>query len=181
MPGRVIISTERLSLREVQLDDLEFVASMLGDPEVVRFWPAAFSRDDARGWIAKQRSRYETDGFGYWLAIEHATGEPVGAVGLMTTELPGGECEVGLGWIVNRPHWRRGFAYEGASACVTYAFDELGLGRLTAVIRPENEASLGVARKLGMIEERETEFAGLAHILLAHPAGTTRTASSPKK
>jgi RimJ/RimL family protein N-acetyltransferase len=38
------IETERLVLREMSLDDLDFVAAMLAPPEVMRFWPQVYSR-----------------------------------------------------------------------------------------------------------------------------------------
>ena len=42
------LETPRLALREMSLDDLDFVAAMLGHPEVMRFYPKVYSRDEAR-------------------------------------------------------------------------------------------------------------------------------------
>ena len=47
------------------------------------------------------------------------------------------------------------------------AFDELGLPRLISLIRPENTASRRDPEKLGRAVEKETERAGLRHLVYA--------------
>jgi RimJ/RimL family protein N-acetyltransferase len=46
-------------------------------------------------------------------------------------------------------------------------FSTLGKTRVTARVRPENEISQKVARKIGLQPERFTVFAGFSHILFA--------------
>ena len=57
---------------------------------------------------------------------------------------------MGVGYILGRNFWGRGYASEGAAACVDYAFDQLGAAEVIAEIRPENSASRRVAERLGM-------------------------------
>ena len=156
------IETKRLLIRELELSDLDFVAEMLGDPEVMRFWPAPYSRAEAREWIARHRKRYVTDGFGYWLAVQKHDGHPVGQVGLLAQEFDGRK-EVGLGYIVHRHFWRQGHAEESARACASYGFRELGLERIVILIRPENEPSVQLALKLGAKRASETSYSGFTH------------------
>ena len=40
----------RLRFREMQLDDLDQMAALLGDPEVMDFYPHPKSRDEAAAW-----------------------------------------------------------------------------------------------------------------------------------
>ena len=164
--GKTVLETPHLVLRELDPGDLDFVAAMLADPEVMRYWPRPYSREEAEGWVRRQRERYTRDGYGYWLAIERATGRPVGQAGLLAMEVDGVE-EAALGYIIHRPFWRRGFAAEAAAATLDYAFGTLGKARVIAPIRPENEPSLAVARKLGMEAERPTSFAGFEHLIFA--------------
>lgn len=171
--GDVLIETSRLVLRELRPDDLDFVASMLAHPEVMRFWPRPYSREEARDWIRDQRDRYGRHGHGYWLAVERVTGRPVGQAGVLTLEVDGAE-EVSLGWILHRPFWRRCFATEAARGCLRYAFDTLGERYVIAPIRPENIPSQRVALKLGMEKEARTTYrAGLLHLIfsITQPAG----------
>jgi [ribosomal protein S5]-alanine N-acetyltransferase len=178
---RVILETPRLVLRELVRDDLDFVAEMLAHPEVMRFWPKPFSRAEAEDWIRRQQARYARDGHGYWLALDKASGQPIGQAGLLAQEVDG-VAEIGIGYIIHRPFWQRGCATEAAAHCRDYAFATLGKPRVTALVRPENEVSQKVARKIGLKPERLTSFAGFQHILFAAanpaaltPAGKTAT------
>src|ERR1700675_2726420 len=93
---RWIIETDRLRLREMEVADLDFIATMLADAEVMRHYPSTCSRSEAEGWIKRQRTRYAKHGHGLWLTVELATGQPVGQVGLLLQEVEGTfEPEIG--------------------------------------------------------------------------------------
>lgn len=158
-----ILETPRLVLREMGMADLDFVASMLADPEVMRYYPKCYSRSESETWIERQLRRYARHGHGLWLAIEKATGRPVGQIGLLIQTIDKVE-EREVAYLVHRPFWRHGFATEGAQACCEHAFTVLGRTSVYALIRPENVPSLAVAAKIGMtFEGRMIEHAGLAH------------------
>lgn len=144
-----VLKTERLTFREHSLDDFEAIRAILGDPEVMYAWEHGFDDDEVRSWIERNIARYQADGFGYWSAFETATGELVALIGLITEEIEGEKC-IGLGYIVARKHWGRGLALEGAKGCLKYA-KELGIGEITCDIRPQNSASLLVAKRLNMV------------------------------
>ena len=46
--------------------DLDFVTGMLAHPEVMRYWPKCYDRNEAADWIRRQQARYAKDGVGYW-------------------------------------------------------------------------------------------------------------------
>lgn len=54
----------------------------------------------------------------------------------------------------------KGFATEAARAVVAHARDDLGLRRLTAIVSPENVASVALLEKLGMSFERGITMPG---------------------
>jgi [ribosomal protein S5]-alanine N-acetyltransferase len=161
-----VIETERLSLRELNLGDLDFVSEMLADPEVMRFYPKRYSREESQAWVERQMRRYEECGHGLWLVIEQTSAQPVGQVGLAMQEVEG-TWEAEIGYLIHRPYWRRGYATEAALGVRRYSFDVLGKNRVISLIRPENTPSQGVARKLGMVPEREVDFKGLKHIIFS--------------
>ena len=175
-----VLETPRLVLREMGIADLDFVASMLADPEVMRFWPRCYTREEAEAWIRKQQGRYAKDGFGYWLAVEKATAQPVGQAGLMITEIDGIE-EPAVGYIIHRPFWRRGFATEAAAAILEYALHTLGWPRVICPIRPENLPSQAVARKIGLKPDKRTLFAGFEHVVFATTQGPARPVAPIRK
>ncbi len=161
-----VLETDRLALREMSLDDLDFVATTLADPQVMRFYPKCYSREESAGWIERQFERYARDGHGLWLVLERETGQPVGQVGL-TVQQVDGVTEPEVGYLVRHPFWRRGFASEAAAATRDHAFRELGLPRVISLIRPENLPSQGVARRIGMKSERHALHAGIEHLVFA--------------
>lgn len=163
-----ILETPRLVLREMTLGDLDFVAAMLGDPEVMRYYPRCYGREESETWVRRQLDRYASHGYGFWLTLDRTTGGPVGQVGLIPPRQVEGADETDVGYLIHRPHWRRGIAAEAAAACRDYAFDVLGLPRLICLVRPENLPSQGVARKIGLAPGGpRVVLAGFEHIVFS--------------
>jgi len=161
---KVILETTRLFLRELSLADLDFAAEMRADPEVMRYYPRYYSRDETEAWVRKQIDLYHTQNHALWLAVDRDTLRPVGHVGLVRQLVDGVE-EREVGYMIHRTFWRRGFATEAAIGTRDHAFDTLGLERVISLIHPDNVPSQGVARKLGMAPERRTLFNGFEHLL----------------
>ena len=84
---------------------------------------------------------------------------------------------VRLGYIIDRQFWRMGFATEAARVITDWAFDHVGLETVCALIRPENEPSRAVARKLGMTEGPMVSYFTFPHIAyaLTDPRATRRS------
>jgi ribosomal-protein-alanine N-acetyltransferase len=163
---KVMLETERLVLREMADADLDFVSSMLADPEVMRFYPKPLSRSEASGWIDRQLRRYAEDGHGLWLAVEKRTGQPVGQVGLLRQEVEG-VPHPEIGYLLHLPFWHRGFATEAGLGVRGHAFAALGHAHVISLIRPGNLPSQAVARRLGMQPVREALFRGLPHLVFS--------------
>src|SRR5204862_252450 len=89
-----ILETTRLKLRELVPGDVDFMAEMLADAEVMRYYPKRLTRELSTDWIERQIARYKADGYGLWLAEERESGKPVGQVGLVRQQINGAdECE----------------------------------------------------------------------------------------
>jgi RimJ/RimL family protein N-acetyltransferase len=161
-----VLETSRLRLRELAARDLDFVASMLGDPEVMRHYPSVYTREQAEQWIERQRARYARDGHGLWLAEERESGAPLGQIGLLLQSVDGVD-EPEVGYLLARRFWGRGFATEAAAAVRDHAFGALGKPRVISLIRPANLPSQAVAQRLGMRAERRTQWAGFEHLVYA--------------
>jgi RimJ/RimL family protein N-acetyltransferase len=163
---RPVIETARLVLRELDTADLPAMVELLGDPQVMAFWPRPYTAEEAAGWITRQQDRYARDGCGYWLAVDRASGQPIGQVGIMMMEIDG-RREPGLGYILHHRHWGRGLATEAAAASCAWAFESLGAERVVALIQPRNAPSRAVAERLGMVVEGQMLHADLDHLIYA--------------
>jgi ribosomal-protein-alanine N-acetyltransferase len=71
-----------------------------------------------------------------------------------------GRQEIELIYVLASSASGKGYATEIARSLVRYAFEELGIGRLIALIEPENAASERVAVKTGMRFEKEVIRSG---------------------
>lgn len=149
------MTTERLQLRPLTIDDLDGLHAVLGDPELMQYYPAPLTREQTLGWIERNLVRYDVDGFGLWGVESVARGELIGDCGLTLQEVDGFD-HVEVGWHVRRDMCNQGLATEAAKACRDFAFEELGLIRLISLVRPENVASCRVAEKIGMTVEGHT-------------------------
>ena len=132
----------------MQHSDIDLMADMLGDPEVMRFYPAPKTREQAAAWIAWNEENYAKHGYGLWI-IETYDGEFVGDCGL-TWQNVNDVPTLEVGYHVVAAAQGRGYGTEAATACRDYARDVVRSPELVAIIHPENEASERVARKLGM-------------------------------
>lgn len=157
--------TPRLVLRPLVESDFDFLAVLLGDPRVMRHYPAPLSREEARGWLERQWARYAADGHGFWLVADRGDGAPLGQVGLLIQRIAVWDdmAVPEIGYLLHADHWGRGYATEAACAVRDWAFDVRGYPRVVSLIRPGNAASQDVARRLGLRVVAETLRAGLAH------------------
>jgi RimJ/RimL family protein N-acetyltransferase len=133
----------------------------------MRFWPQPCTRESTAAWIDRWIRAYAEDGCGYWLARDRHSGEAIGQAGVLLQDLGGPEREAGLGYIIHKPYWRQGYAFEAAAACLDWAVRALEARRVIATVRPENLPSAAVARKLGMTPERDIDYRGFVHTVFA--------------
>ncbi len=162
----VILETPRLVLRELNGADLDFVADMLADPDVMRFSPAPYTRAEAGRWIERQQARYARDGQGLWLAAARSNGEPHGTVGLLWQDVNGAR-EPEVAYVLHRPYWGEGLATEAARATRDYAFATLEVPRVVSLVRPDNPSAQAVARKLEMTIVGRAPHDGVEHLVFA--------------
>ena len=147
-----ILETDRLLLRELTLDDVPCMRTLLQDPLVMYAYEGPFTEDMVMQWYDRQQERYRLNGFGLWSVIEKSSGAWVGMCGLTIQPLNGAEV-IEVGYLLSHSHWHKGFATEAARGCMDYARNQLGLKEVYSMIRDSNEASVKVAIRNGMKQE----------------------------
>lgn len=157
----VYLETERLTLRRFTTDDVDILVDLDSDPEVMRYLTGGPStpREEIEGDILPYWLNYYSrfDGFGFWAAMEKATGEFIGWFHLRPQEgQPPDQPE--LGYRLRRSTWGKGYGSEGARALVAKAFSELGAERVFASTYQDNLASRRVMEKVGMRLVRTFRF-----------------------
>jgi ribosomal-protein-alanine N-acetyltransferase len=148
-----LIETERLALRRLTLNDLDALAAIYADEDVLAYEQTKEELE----WIIN--IYYGQYGFGLWATTLKETNEFIGRCGLLPWTIDGRE-EVEVAYLLAKEHWGRGLGTEAARAILAYGFGELHLSRLICLIDPANDASVKVAIKIGMSLEREAEIDG---------------------
>ena len=158
----VELRTARLLLRQWREDDLDAYARICADPEVMRYMGGGpLTRDETQRRAEKIARSWEERGFGLWAVEERASGAFIGRIGLLYHEdWPEDEHKTEVGWLLERSHWGKGLATEGATASVRYGFEKLGLERIISIALPQNIASRRVMEKTGLTLRGETRWQG---------------------
>jgi len=156
MDEGILQETERLILRRFTEADADHLYELDNDPEVMRYINGGTPtpREVIRKEILPGFLCYDErlPGFGFWAAIERASGDWLGWFCLRSAaDAPD---EAILGYRLRRAAWGRGYATEGARALIRKGFVELGVQRVVATTYEENLASRRVMEKLGMTLSR---------------------------
>jgi RimJ/RimL family protein N-acetyltransferase len=166
-----VLESERLVLREFDLDDADFVLELLNEQAFVRFIgdKGVRTRADAQEYLRKgPLDSYRRFGFGLYLASLRAEGTPIGMCGLVKRD---GLADVDVGFALRSSYWSRGYAVEAAKAVLDYGRRTLKLGRIVAIVNPDNRASIAVLEKIGLEFERMVRLPGSgAELKLFAPA-----------
>ncbi|MCA0988482.1 GNAT family N-acetyltransferase [Guptibacillus algicola] len=150
---KIILTTDRLVLREMYRDDVESLLEMFQDPDVMRYYKGLKNREETIKWIEWTRENYGKYGVGLWIVEEKGTGDCLGQCGLVLQKVEG-NMEVEIGYLFMKRYWGKGYAIEAAQACKTYWFQNMKGDRLISLIDPLNDRSVKVARGLGMNHEK---------------------------
>jgi RimJ/RimL family protein N-acetyltransferase len=154
------IETERLTLEPLEVAHAEEMAEVLADPGLHVFMggePAteAELRNRYRRLVGGP-SPYHQEGWLNWVVRRRSDGQAVGTV--QATVTPGVRGpQAAVAWVVGTPYQHQGLAAEAAVALVGW-LRERSVTDILANIHPDNLASAGVARRIGL---RPTEqYAG---------------------
>lgn len=159
-----MLTTERLLLRHFHTLDSEPMERVFADAEVMRFGDGVQTSAWVRSWLRTCLEHYyQSWGFGPYAVVERRRREVLGYCGLFFFADVAGQPEVEIGYRLARPAWGQGYATEAAGAVRDFAFNQLCIPRLIAMIDPANRASIRVAEKIGMRYEKEVMFAGYSH------------------
>lgn len=154
--AEVILTTERLVLRRLRVEEAEEVAEYKNDPDVARYqdWDLPYPVEEIAAKIAAYEQRpWPCPAAGLNVAIEHG-GELIGDFGVGWDD-DGTEAEIG--YTLRREQHCSGFATEAVAAVVTRLFSE-GVERITCSVDPDNTASIRVLEKVGFRYEASSRI-----------------------
>lgn len=143
-----IRETERCTIRETTVEDVDRFYEIYSDPEMTRYTEGLFpDPEEERAYIRSYiREVYGFLGYGMWTIVCRASGEIIGRAGLSWRE--GAEMPE-LGFLIGCAWQRQGYAYEVCRAILEYGKQELQFSAIQALVKKENRASVKLCEKLG--------------------------------
>jgi len=147
------LETERLLLRRIEKSDADDMYEYSCDRDVTKYllWDAHPDPFYTADYVEYLQERYALGDFYDWAIVLKENGKMIGTCGFTNFDLPNGACEIG--YVLNPLYRGKGIAPEAAGCVIKYAFEVLGLERVSAICMKENAASLRVMAKCGMTYE----------------------------
>jgi RimJ/RimL family protein N-acetyltransferase len=153
-----LAETERLYLREFNIEDAENFFNLNLDPDVIKYTADnSFENiEDARVFI-EQYDHYKKHGFGRWAVIRIFDNEFLGWCGLKYTE---SLDEYDIGFRFFKKYWNHGYATEAAKACIVLGFEKYSMREIVGRAMTENFGSIRVLEKIGLKYFGPYDFGG---------------------
>lgn len=151
---QVILETERLLLKEVNPEIIEYLYTQCSDADIMSYkgFPSA-------EFLAAEKEKLQGGGFTTYrikmrgfLFVLKDTNETIGACHYHTWQPVHARAEIGYA-LHKDVHKNKGYMKEGVRAILEYGFNEMGLNRVEAMVGPENEASIRLVTGFGFVKE----------------------------
>ena len=160
-----MIETTRLELRPLMSSDHRALDMLFSDQQAMNSSiNGSKTSEEVMVWLTAQIAKSkDKSGISLLAVKQKLNAQVIGYCGLTLFPDIDGSAEIEIGYRLIRKYWGSGYATEAATAVRDYAFIELKLTRLVALIEPINQRSIGVARKIGMAYEKDIMLEGYDH------------------
>jgi ribosomal-protein-alanine N-acetyltransferase len=149
----MILQTSRLTLRPLRADDAEPLHALMSDAEVMAWWDVAEIEDIelTTAILQSQIADMDRGRAIYWAMERSEDGAFIGCCDL--SEIDRWHHRGEVGFIVGKPFWSDGYAFEAMQAVMSHAAQVLHLRRLSARTHLGNVRSVRLLERLGFDEE----------------------------
>lgn len=152
--------TDRLFIRPVNSEDLEFIVRLFNTPKWHHYIGNrnVHSPEEAQRYIdEKMTPQLETLGYGNYTVLKKDDGQKIGTCGLYNRE---GLEDIDLGFAFLPQYEKQGFAYESSKRLLDAAFDEFAMDTVLAITTQDNFSSQRLLKKLGLHTDGLTTLPG---------------------
>lgn len=144
-----VIHTERLSLRELTINDTLFIIDLLNSPDWLKFIGNRNIKTDIQALdfiINGPIKSYNENGYGLYVVELKDTKKPIGMCGIINRTFLNWP-DIGFAFLPD--YIGKGFGYEAANATLEFAKNSLKLNKLCAITVANNSKSIKLLEKLG--------------------------------
>ena len=159
MENKYIFTSERLGFRNWTSSDLDNMAEINAIAKVMEYFPSTQTLEQTKVFIERMQESFERTGFCYFAVEKLEDGKLIGFIGLNEQKFEADftPC-IDIGWRLHPNAWKKGYATEGAKACLYYAFEVLKLNKIYAFTPVINLKSEQVMKRIGMKKVKHFNF-----------------------
>lgn len=145
------IETQRLLLRRWKETDLDQFVELNADPETMRYFPEPYQKERTKQFFDLIQEEFYKYGYGLYAVEEKSSGRFIGFIGFHWARFDTdfSPC-IEIGWRLHKDYWNKGYATEGAKACLNHGFTNLNMSEVYSFTTKENIPSQNVMKKIGM-------------------------------
>lgn len=149
------IKTERLLLRPLNINDLEYVHEYSSDETLTKYmlYLPNYTKDETLSVLKNAEKNWNSEKL---TSCEFAIILDGKVIGDISVSRYGDDDTADLGWIINPKYQGKGYATEAALAVKDFGLNILKYKKLIAQCDARNTASWGLMKKLGMKLDDDT-------------------------
>ena len=146
-----LFKSDRLGFRNWLASDIEKLAAINADKEVMEFFPSTRTLPETNTFIKRMQKQYGDKGYCYFAVDNLEYDTFIGFIGLSEQNFAADftPC-IDIGWRLAKTAWNKGYATEGAKRCLEYGFEALHLDKIYSIAPVANLKSQQVMKKIGM-------------------------------
>lgn len=152
-----ILTTERLVLRKLSLNDEQAIFTLRTDIEVNKYLdrPICNSVDDARKFIQTVNTNIDNNKAFYWAITLANNNVLVGTICLFGFSEEHKNCEIGYELLPN--YQSQGIMTEAVEKVMDYALNTLQVQKIEAFVHQNNQPSIKLLEKFSFINSHKTD------------------------
>ncbi len=144
-------------MRQYREDDIDLMHRLMSDPSVMRFYQELLDREQSKRALSNALAAYEKRGYSVLAVERKSDGRYIGHVGLLHWDDVDAREDVEVAYMLLPEFWGQGYATEAAKASKDWAFAHLDVDRVVSFIVVQNEPSVKVAERNGMVRLKRNE------------------------
>ncbi len=146
-----ILTTERLTLRQLSVNDLQDIFELRSDPQINKFLDRELCRttEDAKNFIVKVNDNIEKGNSYYWAISLTDTKQFVGTICLFDFSNESNSCEIGYELMVK--FQKEGIMQEALQKVIDFVFQTVKLKNIIAYTHVENQSSTNLLLKFNFV------------------------------
>ena len=152
-----ILTTERLSLRQLVIDDEQEIFTLRSDSEINKYLDRQISNtiDDARNFINKVNENISKSDSLYWAITLSDKNILVGTICLFSFSDENDKCEIGYELLTN--YQGQGIMKEAVEKVIDYTFNTIKVQKIEAIFHRDNQRSIKLLEKFSFRDSNEPD------------------------